>query len=48
MEKDDKIVKHKDLTIETQSMWNIKTKAIPVITGANGTIRKMVQKISEQ
>jgi hypothetical protein len=32
------ILKYKDLTTEIQCMWNIKTKVIPVITGANGTI----------
>jgi len=31
---DEKILKHEDLTIETQNMCNIETKAIPVITGA--------------
>ena len=35
---DDSILKHKDLTIETQNMWNTKTKTIPVITGTIGTI----------
>ena len=28
----EKILKYKDLTIEIQSMWNVKTKVIPVIT----------------
>ena len=32
------ILKYKDLTIETQRMWNVKTKVIPVIKGATGTI----------
>jgi hypothetical protein len=27
----EKILKHKDLTIEIQCMWNVKTKVIPVI-----------------
>jgi len=37
---DEKILKHKDLKIEAQNLWNIKAKAIPVITGATGTIWK--------
>jgi len=36
----EKILKCEDLTIETQRMWNVKTKVIPVITGATGTISK--------
>ena len=43
----DKIVKYKDLTIEIQCMWNVKTKMIPIITEATGTI-SVIQKISEQ
>jgi len=38
------ILKYKDLTIEIQRMWNVKTKAIPVIIGANGTISKSFRK----
>jgi len=34
----EKILKYKDLTIEIQSMWNVKKKVIPVIIGATGTI----------
>jgi len=33
-----KILKYKDLTTEIQRMWNVKTKVIPVIIGATGTI----------
>jgi len=40
----EKILKYKDLTIEIQRMWNVKTKAIPVITGATGTISKLFRK----
>ena len=39
-----KILKHKDLTIEIQRMWNVKTKVIPVIIGATGTISKSFRK----
>jgi hypothetical protein len=45
----EKILKYKDLTIEIQRMWNVKTKVIPVIIGATGTIsvsfRKYVSNI---
>jgi hypothetical protein len=34
----EKILKYKDPTIEIQRMWNVKTKVIPVIIGATGTI----------
>ena len=40
----EKILKYKDLTIEIQRMWNVKPKAIPVITGATGTISKSFRK----
>jgi hypothetical protein len=36
----EKILKYKDLTREIQHMWNVKTKVIPVIIGATGTISK--------
>ena len=35
---------NKDLTIEIQRMWNVKTKVIPVIIGATGTISKSFRK----
>jgi len=38
--KKETILKYKDLTIQIQRMWNVKTKAIPVIIGATGTISK--------
>jgi len=40
----EKILKYKDLRIEIQRMWNVKTKVIPVIIGANGTISKSLRK----
>ena len=40
----EKILKYKDLIIEKQYMWNVKTKVIPVILGANGTISQSYRK----
>jgi hypothetical protein len=40
----EKILKYKDLTIKIQRMWNVKTKVIPVIIGATGTISKSFRK----
>ena len=40
----EEILKYKDLTIEIQRMWNVKTKVIPVIIGATGTISKTFRK----
>jgi hypothetical protein len=39
-----KIVKYKDLIIEIQHMWNVKTKVMPVIIGATETISKSFRK----
>ena len=36
----EKILKYKDLKTEIQSTWNVKTKVIPVIIWATGTISK--------
>jgi hypothetical protein len=36
----EKILKYTDLIIEIQCMWNVKTKMMPVIIGATGTISK--------
>jgi hypothetical protein len=38
------ILEYKDLTIEKQRMWNVKTRVIPVIIGATGTISKSFRK----
>jgi len=40
----EKILKYKYLTTEIQRMWNVKTKMIPVITGATGIITKSFRK----
>jgi hypothetical protein len=40
----EKILKYKDLTKEIQRMWNVKTRVIPVISGATGTISKSFRK----
>ena len=40
----EKILQYKDLTIEIQRMWNVKTKVMPVIIGATGTISKSFRK----
>jgi len=40
----EKILKYKDLTIEIQRMWNVKTKVITVIIGATRTISKSFRK----
>jgi hypothetical protein len=39
-----KILKYKDLTIEIQRMWKVKTRVIPVIIGVTGTISKSLRK----
>jgi hypothetical protein len=40
----EKILKYKDLTIEIQRTWNVKTMVIPVIIGATGTSSKSFRK----
>jgi len=40
----EKILKYKDLRIEIERNWNVKTKVITVIIGANGTISKSLRK----
>ena len=34
------IIKYKYFVIEIQLMWNVKSKVIPVIMGATGTLSK--------
>jgi hypothetical protein len=40
----EKILKYKDLKIEIDRMWNVKTNVIPVIIGTTGTISKLFRK----
>jgi hypothetical protein len=40
----EKILKYKDLIIEIQRMWNVKTKVTPVIIRATGTISESFSK----
>jgi len=40
----EKTLKYRDFTLEIQRMWNVKTKVIPVIKGATGTISKSFRK----
>jgi hypothetical protein len=40
----EKILKYENLSIETQRMWNVKTRVIPVIAEATGTISKSFSK----
>jgi hypothetical protein len=40
----EKILKYKDLITEIWRMWNVKTRATPVIIGATGTISKSFRK----
>ena len=40
----EKILKYKDLTVEIQRMWKVKTRVISVIIGATGTISKSSRK----
>jgi hypothetical protein len=40
----EKILKYKDITIEIQRVWNVKTRVIPVMIGATGAISKSFRK----
>jgi hypothetical protein len=43
-EEAEKVLKYKDLTIEMQRTWNVKTRVIPVIIGATGTFSELFRK----
>jgi enolase len=40
----EKVLIYNDLVIEIQRMWNVKTKVMPVIMGATGTISESFRK----
>jgi len=40
----EKILKYKDLTVEIQRMWNVKTEMMPAIIGATGTVSVLFRK----
>jgi hypothetical protein len=45
IKKDAEIIKYnKNLTIEIQCMWYVKTNIIPIIIGATGTVSKSFRK----
>jgi hypothetical protein len=44
----EKKLNYKNLSIEIQSMWNMKCFVIPVIIGATGIVSKSLQKIWKQ
>ena len=44
----EKIIKYEDPTIETQCMWNLKVKPMPVIKGATGTTSESLKTVPEQ
>ena len=44
----EKISKYKDLEIEVEKMWHLKTTPLPVVIGALGHIKKGTDKFLEQ
>jgi GTPase len=37
------LLKYKELKTESQRMWNLKTKVVPVVIGATGTISRSLR-----
>ena len=52
LKESEKKSKYKDLELEKQRMWHMKTKVIPVVVGALGTVKKgmveNIKKVSER
>ncbi|XP_069997623.1 uncharacterized protein [Penaeus vannamei] len=44
----EKLSKYKDLEIEIQKMWSMKTEVIPVVIGALGLVKKGLDKYSNK
>ena len=44
----EKLSKYKDLEIEVEKMWHLKTNTLPVVIGALGLIKKDTDKFLEQ
>ena len=44
----EKLSKYKDLEIEVEKMWHLKTRTLPVVIGALGLIKKDTDKFLEQ
>ena len=44
----EKLSKYKDLEVEVQKMWHLKTKTLPVVVGALGLIKKGTQDFLDQ
>ena len=44
----EKLTKYKDLEIEVERMWGLKTTTVPVVMGALGTIKKDMQSYSSK
>ena len=44
----EKLSKYKDLQIEVERMWQLKTSIIPIVVGALGSVKKGIAKHLEK